>query len=128
VLTAITSGARTVSIPRAAVGAVGALAAVVGIAVAIFFAVAPLHMTVQRRVPVQVAGGEFNMTLSSTGQSTLVSTRVTCVPIQGVVAPRQEPDATCLPKDRHRDRLALVGLAAFVAGGIAWQTAGVAQW
>jgi len=124
-LTATTSRARTVSIPRAVVAAVGVLAAVVGIAVAIFFAVSPLHITVQRRVPVQAQGGEFDQTLSSTGQTTLLSTRVTCLPIQGVVAPRQEPDAACLPKDRHRDRLALVGLAVFVAGGIAWQTAGM---
>lgn len=93
-------------------------------AVGLFFAAAPLHITVRRRQPVQAEGGEFNLTLAPTGPTGLVPTPVTCLPIQGVVIPGHEPDPACLPKDRSHDRTALVGLAVFLAGGVLWWMSG----
>jgi hypothetical protein len=103
---------------------VGAVAALLGIAAALFFAVAPVHMTVLRREPVQVAGGEFNLTLAPTGQTASIPTRVTCLPIQGYLLPQQEPDRACLARDVRRAHVALGALAVFVAGAVVWQLAG----
>jgi hypothetical protein len=123
-LTAISTRVRLVSISRAVVGVLGAVAAVLGIAVAAYFGLAPVRITVARLQPIQIEGGEFDKTLTATGQTERVPTRVTCLPAQGELVPGAEPDAACLPRDAHRGRVALAGLGVFVAGAVVWQLSG----
>lgn len=117
--------ARAPSLSRAAIAAIGATVAVVGVALAVVFGVAPVHITVRRSEPSQVAGGEFNLTLAPTGQTVAVPMRVTCLPVQGALLPGREPDPACLAKDASHNRVALAGLGLVVAGAIAWQASGV---
>lgn len=108
-----------------AVGVVGASLALVGLALAVAFAVVPFHITVGRPQPAQAAGGEFNLTLAPTGQTTRVPTQVTCLPVQGYFLPSKEQDPACLPKDVSHVHSAFVGLAAFAVGAVLWQASGV---
>jgi hypothetical protein len=103
------------------VNVTGALLAAAGLALFLFFAVVPFHRVVLRAEPVQHATGEFGLTLAPTGQTAEVPTRVTCLPIQGYLAPGQEQSSACRPRDDSRSRVAVVGLAALVAGGVVWQ-------
>jgi hypothetical protein len=50
-----------------------------------------------------------------------VPTRVTCIPIQGHLEPGQEQSSACRPGDDTRSRIAVVGAAALVVGGVVWQ-------
>jgi hypothetical protein len=108
-----------------ALGAAGAVVALVGIVLALAFGVAPVHITVLRSEPAQVPGGEFNLTLAPTGRTAAVPTNVTCIPAQGALFPTQEQDPACLPKDASHERVALAGLVLLAVGAIAWQTSGV---
>jgi hypothetical protein len=116
---------RIPPVSRAAIAAVGAAIAVLGVALALMFGVAPVHITVRRSEPAQVAGGEFNLTLAPTGQTTVVAMPVTCLPVQGALLPGREPDPACLPKDASHNGVALAGLGLVVAGAIVWQASGV---
>jgi hypothetical protein len=117
--------ARAPAISRFAVGVAAGLITILGLGLAVFFAVAPVHVVVQRVVPVQQRTGDFDLTLAPTGQTTLEATRVTCLPVQRYVTPGQEQDPACLSRDSSRDRVALAGVAIFVVGAVVWQHSGV---
>lgn len=107
------------------VGVVGAILALGGVALAVALAIVPIHMNVLRPQPALTPGGEFNLTLAPTGQTTRVRTPVTCLPIQGYFLPSKEQDPACLPKDAGHIHIAFIGLAAFAIGAVLWQVSGV---
>lgn len=125
---ALETAGRPVRLPavsRVGLAVVGAALAIAGIVVALAVAVPPLHITVLRPTPAQQAGGEFNLTLAPTGKTALVPTPVTCLPVQRYLTPGREEDPACLSKDASRDRVAVVGVVAFLVGAVLWQISGV---
>jgi len=105
--------------PVVALRAVAALAAVSGMALVLFFGVAPIHVTVHEQVAVERAGGEEGSTLFVTDQARTESRQVTCVPyLQFDSSSDQNP--ACTAKVRGPLRLAFVGLLVFVGGSALW--------
>jgi hypothetical protein len=98
---------------------VGALAAVSGMALVLFFGLAPIHVTVYEHVGVVRAGGERGSTLFVTDQTRIESHQVTCVPYLQFDSSSDQNQA-CGPKVHAPLRLAFVGLLVFVAGSALW--------
>jgi hypothetical protein len=96
----------------------GALMAITGMALALYFGVAPIRITVQQQVPVEQASGEQGTGLTVTGQ-TPVETRVTCVPYLQFDSSVSENTA-CQAKVHGRLGVAFAGLVLFVIGGAVW--------
>jgi hypothetical protein len=98
---------------------VGALAAVSGMALALFFAVGPIHITVHDQVAVEQASGQDGSTLTATNQTRIESRQVTCVPYLQFDS-SSDQNRACTAKVRGPLRLALVGLVVFLAGSALW--------
>lgn len=96
----------------------GALMAIAGMALALFFGVAPIRITVLEQTPVEQASGEQGAGLTVTGQ-TQTAERVRCVPyLQFDSSADQNP--ACQAKVHGRLGVAFAGLLLFVAGGALW--------
>jgi hypothetical protein len=102
---------------------VGALAAVCGLAIALFFSVAPIHISVHERVGVTQLAGEDGTGLVVTDQTQLETRRVTCVPLLQYDTSADQ-NAACSPKVQGRLGLAGLGLAAFLVGCALWIASG----
>jgi hypothetical protein len=97
----------------------GALMAVTGMALALFFGVAPVRVTVQQPEPVEQATGERGLGLTATGQTRAETLHVTCVPgLQFDSASDQ--NRVCQGKVHGRLGAAFAGLLLFVAGSALW--------
>ena len=102
-----------------ALRSLGALMAITGMALALFFGVAPTRITAQEQTPVQQVTGERGSGLTVTGQTQTQAIRVTCVPyLQFDSSADQNP--ACEAKVHGRLGLAFAGLLLFVAGGALW--------
>jgi hypothetical protein len=98
---------------------VGALAAVTGMALALFFGLGRIHVTVHEQVGVERVGGERGSTLFLTDQTRIESRQVTCVPyLQFDSSSDQSP--ACDAKVRGPLRMAFIGLVVFVGGSALW--------
>ena len=97
----------------------GALMTITGMALVLFFGVAPIRITAQTQVPVEQASGEQGTGLTATGQTQAQTVRVTCVPyLQFDSSTDQNP--ACKAKVHGRLGVAFAGLLLFVAGGALW--------
>ena len=97
----------------------GALMTIAGMALALYFGVAPIRITVQEQVPVEQASGEQGTGLTATGQTRSQTANVTCVPyLQFDSSADQDP--ACAARVHGRLGLAFAGLLLFVTGGALW--------
>ena len=97
----------------------GALMAITGMAVALYFGVAPIRVTVRQQVPVEQASGERGAGLTVTGRTQTATVRVTCVPyLQFDSSAHQDP--VCEAKVHRGLGVAFAGLVLFVAGSALW--------
>ena len=102
-----------------ALRSLGALMAITGMALALFFGVAPTRITAQEQTPVQQVTGERGSGLTVTGQTQTQAIRVTCVPyLQFDSSADQNP--ACKAKVHGRLGVAFAGLLLFVAGSTMW--------
>jgi len=97
----------------------GALMAVTGMALALYFGVAPVRISVQQQVPVEQASGEIGTSLTVTGQTQTRIARVTCVPYEQFDSSADQNPA-CVAKVHGRLGAAFAGLLLFVAGSALW--------
>jgi len=97
----------------------GALMAITGMALALFFGVAPIHITVQQQVPIEQATGEQGTGLTASGQTSAATVRVTCVPYEQYDSSSHENSA-CAAKVHDRLDVALIGFLLFLAGSALW--------
>ena len=105
--------------PVVMVRCLGALMAITGMALALYFGVAPIRIIVQIQAPVVQAGGEGGDHLTVTGQTQTQTIHVTCVPyLQFDSSSDQNP--VCKAKVRGRLGVAFAGLLVFVAGSALW--------
>ena len=105
--------------PVVVVRCVGALLTITGMALALYFGVAPIRITVQEQVPIEQASGEQGTGLTATGQTRAGTARVTCVPLlQFDSSVDQNP--ACEAKVHGRLGMAFGGLLLFVAGSALW--------
>jgi hypothetical protein len=97
----------------------GALMAITGMALALYFGVGPVRITVQAQTPIEQASGEQGTGLAATGQTETQATRVTCVPyLQFDSSADQNP--ACEAKVHGRLGVAFAGVLLFVAGSTLW--------
>ena len=97
----------------------GALMMVTGMALALFFGVAPIRIAVQEQVPILQASGAEGTGLTATGQTRAQTVRVTCVPyLQFDSSSDQNP--ACEAEVHGRLGVAFAGLLLFVAGSALW--------
>jgi len=97
----------------------GALMMVTGMALALYFGVAPIRITVQQQVAIEQASGEQGTGLTATDQTQPQAARVTCVPyLQFDSSSDQYP--ACTAKVHGRLGAAFAGLLLFVAGSAVW--------
>jgi hypothetical protein len=97
----------------------GALLAITGMALALYFGVAPIRLTVQQQVPTEQASGEQGTGLTATGQTSVQTARVTCVPYLQFDSSTDENPA-CEAKVHGRLGVALAGLVLFLIGSALW--------
>jgi hypothetical protein len=102
---------------------VAAVVAAGGLAVALFFAVAPIRMTVHEQVGVVQHTGLDGTGLEATGQTRLESRQVTCVPLLRYDT-SSDPNPACGPRVAGRLGVAGAGLAAFLIGSGLWIASG----
>jgi hypothetical protein len=102
---------------------VAALAAVSGLAVALFFGVGPIRITVHDRVAVTQATGAEGTGLTVTDQTRAETRRVTCVPYLRYDGSANQ-DGACAARVRGPLRVAGVGLLGFLAGSALWLISG----
>ena len=97
----------------------GALTAIIGMALALYFGVAPIRITVQQQTPIEQASGQQGTGLIATGQTRAETDHVTCVPyLQFDSSADQNP--ACKAKVHGRLGVAFVGLLLFLAGSALW--------
>ena len=97
----------------------GALFTITGMALVLYFGVAPIRITVQQQVPVEQVSGERGLGLTDSGQTRGQTARVTCVPLlQFDSSVDQNP--ACTAKVHGRLGVAFAGLLLFVAGASLW--------
>ena len=105
--------------PVVVIQALGALLAITGMALALFFGVAPIRITIRQQVPIEQLSGEQGTGLTETGQTHAETARVTCVPLmQFDSAANQDP--VCEAKVHGRLGVAFAGLVLFVIGSALW--------
>jgi len=97
----------------------GALMAITGMALALFFGVAPIRITVQQQVPIEHASGEQGTGLTVTGQTQAETDRVSCVPYLQFDS-SVDQNAACEAKVHGRLGVAFAGLVLFVIGSALW--------
>jgi hypothetical protein len=97
----------------------GALTAITGMALALYFGVGPIRITVQAQVPVVQVTGERGLGLTETGQTQSETSRVTCVPYMQFDSSADQNPA-CQAKVHGRLGVAFAGLVLFVMGGALW--------
>ena len=105
--------------PVAVLRWLGALMAVSGMALALYFGVAPVHITVIAQTPVEQASGERGLDLTVTGQTRAETARVTCVPLMQFDSSSDQNPA-CEAKVHGRLGVAFAGLVLFVIGSALW--------
>src|SRR5690242_5301314 len=110
---------RTVARERQAVvlRCLGAVMAITGMALALFFGVGPVRITVQAQVPVEQVSGDQGTGLTATGQTHAETVRVTCVPYLQFDSAADQ-NAACEAKVHGRLGVAFAGLLLFVAGSV----------
>jgi hypothetical protein len=106
-----------------AVRALAAVLAAGGLAVALFFGVAPLRVTVYERIGVVQPAGADGTGLVVSGQTRLESRRVTCVPLLQYDT-SSDPNQACRSRATGRLHLAGLGLIGFLAGSALWIASG----
>ena len=106
---------RPISVLRLVAG----LAAIAGMALALYFGAAPVHITVNENVVVDQASGQRGSTLTATNQTQTESRHVTCVPYSQFDSSSDQNPA-CTAKVHDRLRVALGGLLLFVVGSAVW--------
>jgi len=97
----------------------GALMAVTGMALALFFGLAPMRITVHDQVPIVQVTGERGAGLTETGQTRAVTGRVTCVPYLQFDS-SSDQNGACAATVHGRLGMAFAGLLLFVAGSTLW--------
>jgi hypothetical protein len=97
----------------------GALMAITGMALALYFGVGPIRITVRQQVPVMQVTGLQAKGLTATGQTQTESVRVTCVPYEQFDSAADQ-NLSCQAKVHGRLGVAFAGLLLFVAGGALW--------
>jgi hypothetical protein len=93
--------------------------AITGMALALYFGVGPIQITVQQQTPVEQLSGEQRTGLTATGQTLAETDHVTCVPYLQFDSSVSENPA-CRAKVHGRLGVAFAGLLLFVAGAALW--------
>jgi hypothetical protein len=102
---------------------VAALAATSGVALALFFGVAPIRMSVHEQVGVTQASGEQGTGLTVTDQTRTETRAVTCVPFLRYDSGSNQ-DRACKARVQGPMLVAGLGLLLFVAGSAGWILSG----
>src|SRR3954447_18711072 len=96
-----------------------ALTAITGMALALYFGVAPVRITVHEQVAVVQASGEGGSHLTVTDRTQTETRQVTCVPYLQFDSSSDEHPA-CEAKVHGRLGTAVIGLLLFLAGSAVW--------